>query len=260
MLGKLIKYEFRATGRICLPLFGALLLAACISRLFESLRFETPTVIGVIISVILIVATFVVVLIVTLIRFYRNLLTNEGYLMFTLPVTTDSLIWSKLIVAFVWSVLSLVVVFAAILIMSVKDLNMSEISLMVTAALNEVGITQVQFNWFIVELIAYLIVSIPVGIIILYTCMASSQLVNKYRILFSFGAYILLSIIGQILNSIALFIFMPKHLSFFTKPVATEVVSLINTTMIYSIVSSLITGIVLYILTRFILKRKLNLE
>ncbi|NLT15188.1 MAG: hypothetical protein GXY05_12685 [Clostridiales bacterium] len=260
MLGKLIKYEFRATARICLPLFGALLLAACISRLFESLRFETPMVIGIALSVILIIATFVIVLIVTLLRFYRNLLTNEGYLMFTLPVTADSLIWSKLIVAFVWNILSLIVVFAAILIMAVTDLNLSDISLAITAGLNAVGITQAQFNWFVVEMIVLFLVSLPAGIIVLYACMASSQLVNKYRILFSFGAYIVLSIIGQILGSIAMFIFLPKHMSFYSNPSVTEVVNMVNTAMLFSIASSLIAGVALYIVTRFMLKRKLNLE
>jgi hypothetical protein len=260
MLGKLTKYEFRATGRICLPLFGALLLAACISRLFESLRFETPTAIGIAVSVILIIATFVIVLIITLIRFYRNLLTNEGYLMFTLPVTTDSLIWSKLIVAFVWNILSLVVVFAAILIMSVTDLNFSDISAAITAGIRDAGITQTQFSWFIAEIIALFVISLPAGIIVLYACMASSLLVNKHRILFSFGAYIGLSIIGQILGSVAMFLFLPKRLSFYTDPGIAEAVSMVNTTMIFSIASSVVIGVVLYIFTRFMLKRKLNLE
>ena len=180
--------------------------------------------------------------------------------MFTLPVTVDSLIWSKLIVAFVWHILSLVVVFTAILIMSVTDLNLSDISHMITAGLNEVGITQAQFNWFIVELIALALVSLPAGIIVLYACMASSQLVNKHRILFSFGAYIVLTIIGQIFSSIAMFIFLPKRLSFYTNPSVTEIISTVNSLMIFSIAISIIIGVVMYIVTRFMLKRKLNLE
>ena len=34
MLRKLIKYEFKATGRILLPLYGALIITAIINRLF----------------------------------------------------------------------------------------------------------------------------------------------------------------------------------------------------------------------------------
>ena len=41
-------------------------------------------------------------------RFYKNLMTDEGYLMFTLPVSRSQLIWSKLMVALAWGVLSAV--------------------------------------------------------------------------------------------------------------------------------------------------------
>ena len=41
-------------------------------------------------------------------RFYKNLMTDEGYLMFTLPVSRSLLIWSKLIVSMAWGILSAV--------------------------------------------------------------------------------------------------------------------------------------------------------
>jgi hypothetical protein len=260
MLGKLIKYEFQATGRICLPLFGALIVVAAISRLFSSLHFETPTAIGIAISVIMIIASFVVVLILTLNRFYKNLLTNEGYLMLTLPVTTDSLIWSKLIVAFVWNILSLAAAFLAIVIMTITDLNFADISAALTLALHTAGITQAQFSLFIVEFIVLFIVALPSGIMVLYACMASSQLVNKHRVLFSFGAYIVLSIVGQTLSSVAALLFLPKRMSFYVNPNMSEVVGLVNTTIIFNIAFSLITSVVLYVFTRYMLKRRLNLE
>ena len=52
MLGKLMKYEFKAMGRIFLPLFGALLVASAINRLFIALDFTIPKVIGTTISTI----------------------------------------------------------------------------------------------------------------------------------------------------------------------------------------------------------------
>ena len=109
MLGKLMKYEFKATARIFLPMFAALLVVSLVSRIFITLRVETPMAIGIALSVIMIIAVCVITLIITLQRFYKNLLTNEGYLMFTLPVKTDSIIWSKMIVATIWSILSLII-------------------------------------------------------------------------------------------------------------------------------------------------------
>ena len=43
------------------------------------------------------------------IRFYRNLYTDQGYLMHTLPVTSHQLIWSKTFVAGIWMIISSIV-------------------------------------------------------------------------------------------------------------------------------------------------------
>ena len=86
MLGKLMKYEFMATGRTFLPLFAALILVSIVNRLLSSLGLNVPSAIGTVVSVILMVGVAVVTLLITLQRFRNNLLSNEGYLMMTLPV------------------------------------------------------------------------------------------------------------------------------------------------------------------------------
>ena len=128
MLGKLMKYEFKATARIFLPLFAALLVVAAVNRVFLAMNFMVPKIIGTSISVVMIIAICVIALILTLQRFYRNLLKSEGYLMFTLPVSTDSLIWSKLLVAAIWSVASFIVVLLAVSIMAVTGVTMRQIA------------------------------------------------------------------------------------------------------------------------------------
>lgn len=112
MLGKLIKYEFKATGRTFLPLYGVILLVALIQRflgrsnkgVFEELNtlgnFTTLALVG------LFIALVVITLIVTIQRFQKNLLSDEGYLMFTLPVKIRSLIITKMLVAVTWVILS----------------------------------------------------------------------------------------------------------------------------------------------------------
>ena len=103
MLGKLIKHEFRATGRIMLPLLGALLVLSPIAGLImraldrgqlkNLFRFLGGAVVGLFFMAV--AAVFVISLALMVRRFYSNLLQDEGYLMFTLPVSTHSLIWSK---------------------------------------------------------------------------------------------------------------------------------------------------------------------
>ena len=43
-----------------------------------------------------------VAVILAILRFRSNLMADEGYVMFTLPVSTHTLVWSKLIVSAVW--------------------------------------------------------------------------------------------------------------------------------------------------------------
>ena len=110
MLGKLMKHEFRATGRIMLPLLGAELLLSVLAGLsVRGLdRLENMGFLGV--TYILTLSVFflglfalaVVAFVLMIQRFYRNLLRDEGYLAMTLPVSVDEQIWSKLLVSFVW--------------------------------------------------------------------------------------------------------------------------------------------------------------
>lgn len=109
MLGKLLKYEFQATGRVLLPIYAGILILAVITNVF--LHINIGVVGGVMASMygLLCFAMIVVTLIIAVQRFERNLLGDEGYLMFTLPTTEGRLIWSKLIVAFIWVVVGSIV-------------------------------------------------------------------------------------------------------------------------------------------------------
>ena len=110
MLGHLLKHEFRATGRRMLPTLGVLALLGVLANL--SIRMLESGFGGTLLRILmgLFVAAFfigmtvawVMTLVLMISRFYRNLLKDEGYLMFTLPTNSHALIWSKLIVSTVW--------------------------------------------------------------------------------------------------------------------------------------------------------------
>ena len=117
MLRKLIKHEFRATGRVMLPLFLVLLVTSVGAnfsvRGMLDTRYKVLDVLGGLLVMAFAVAIFgVCVMSVVLMvqRFYKNLLQDEGYVMMTLPVSVHQHIWSKLIVSAVWFALTVVVV------------------------------------------------------------------------------------------------------------------------------------------------------
>ncbi|MCR5507407.1 MAG: hypothetical protein K6F34_01840 [Lachnospiraceae bacterium] len=72
-----------------------------------------------------ILALSVMVTLLFYIRFYKNLYTDQGYLMHTLPVTPKQLIWSKAFVAIIWRVISGVVVVSGISILLSAGVDIS---------------------------------------------------------------------------------------------------------------------------------------
>lgn len=142
MLKKLLKHEFRATARIFAPLLGAALILSgatwIVVRLGGILILSGGTDIVSIVpigspifglfsgilmllSILALFALMVAAVLVTVQRFYKNLLGDEGYLMFSLPVTPGQHIAAKLIVGTVWSAAALLLMLGilTVLILSV---------------------------------------------------------------------------------------------------------------------------------------------
>lgn len=115
MLRKLLKHEYIATARVMLPIYVAVLVLALAMRLTGGVwnaggfSYSGADRIGAVITVLVItgffvgiVAAFVASFVQTISRFRSNLLGDEGYVMFTLPVSTHQLVWAKLIVSVTW--------------------------------------------------------------------------------------------------------------------------------------------------------------
>ena len=117
MLGKLLKHEFRAAGRMMLPVWLALLVLGVFTNLATRIMVDSDAlalnILGVLIVVLFVfgcVAASVMSIVTMVLRFQRSVLSREGYLTHTLPVSTHSLIWSRMIVAVVYQVLTVGVI------------------------------------------------------------------------------------------------------------------------------------------------------
>lgn len=133
MLKKLFVHEWRSFWRV--P--AAMCLFALAYALIGALTFQTDLwtsdywlvrlvlVFGSIGYFILLIAPAIVLLIYTALRFYRNLFTDEGYLMHTLPVKKWELITAKGLVAVIWNVITtittLLAVFLVVLLISMSS-------------------------------------------------------------------------------------------------------------------------------------------
>ncbi|PRR82626.1 ABC transporter permease [Clostridium vincentii] len=262
MLGKLIKYEFKATARLLIPLYCALIGFAIINKLFIGNGFEIenveflngiPFMITMAAYGITMVATMVVTLIIIIQRFYKNLLCDEGYLMNTLPISVWKNITSKLAVAFIWNVISGAVALLSIFILAyhsgiMNDIN-SGIKEIYTLAYNEFGSG---INLIIIEFIIATLVQAVSGIIIIYTSISLGHLANKRKILCSFGAFIVLNMISSAISGMftSSFVFEMNDIS----------ISSIQTEVLIMTIITIVLTAGFFATSNYILKNKLNLE
>ena len=279
MLGKLMKHEFRATGRIMLPVMAAMVLLALLANLsirgLTSGLSEIPYLRFVFILIVVffgvgIVATGVMAIVIMVSRFYRNLLKDEGYLMFTLPVTVHEHIWSKLIVSLVWFLVAALVIF---LVMSLTALNLASTNLEmiiqsfpswaeIREFLEESGIFGPLVRIFL-QGILMTVIGTLVCCLHFYAAMALGHMFTKDKILLSIVFYVGISFLFNLMNvgygsvmSITLNDSMELNEAI---QAASTMLDMMSKVFWYAIVIEVIQGAVLYLATALGLKRGLNL-
>lgn len=105
MFGKLLKYDFEAMAKSLLPIYLLMIVASLITNLLLMTKYNTPSIIATAAFSAICVAAVVITLVTTVRRFRHNLLKDEGYLMFTLPVSSTQLILSKAVAALIWGII-----------------------------------------------------------------------------------------------------------------------------------------------------------
>ena len=114
MLGKLMKYEVRSCGRIFFPFYIVVLIFSIVASLFINFdNYEHDFSVLYLVGFLAIFALFVAAIVLTILlivqRFNKSLLEDEGYLMFTLPVSQKSLVLSKFLTSLLFIILTSIV-------------------------------------------------------------------------------------------------------------------------------------------------------
>lgn len=266
---KLLKYEWKACARVFLPLYGVVLLMSVINALMTTERAQNfmngiPSVILALLFVALLVAVFVVTVVILIQRFYQNLLGDEGYLMFTLPVTVAQHIWSKVIVAVAVCLLSGLVALVSIAIIGADTNLIFGIGMM----LNELGkaiAADPNGLGYMIEGILLLLVSLASGVLFVYLCMALGHLAKKHRVLMSVVWYFVLSTAAQFLLTFVLFGTMNGPTETLMTALGNALNGIPQQVLLHGVligfcVATAIPGAICYFVTHYILKNRLNLE
>lgn len=269
MLGKLLKYEIKATARLFLPLYLTIVVFAVINRFFLAMHYAREGAfsffsIGMSISMIayvtLMIGLVVMTLLVLIQRFYKNLLGDEGYLMFTLPVKSWSHILSKLIISMFWTIASSIVAFCSILLIYPKNIITPELINRLIMAFNQIRQEFGISTYFVgIEGVVLVLLTLATSILTIYAAIALGHLFNKHKLLASFGMYIAIKIGSEIITTAVAAIFFNQAMF---KPDTALIPStmLVNGILLFSILFNGAFAAGYFYLTNYVLKKKLNLE
>ena len=265
MLRKLMKHEFRATGRVMGPLFGLLLIAALAARFSVGVLLESSArflnLLGGLFTtafVIAIVGVCVMSLVLMINRFRTNLLGDEGYIMFTLPASVHQQIWSKLIVSAVWFIATGLAVVAAGFILVAQQGFWLEIRRGFAEILRHLT-AYYAFNGtaFLLELLALIFVGCCVLCLEFYAAMAIGHSFANHKVLYSVLSFLGLQFVMQLLSG---GILVGTNYDLLTVSLPSDGVLAMHSVMLTVIASTAVFGAVYYVITTMFLKKRLNLE
>jgi len=281
MVKNLYKYEFLALFRWVLPIDAFCLIMSLLLRVAIEIAQAVPDSPAVIISAVLIGLTFffsiiamsVVAFWLVVVRFYKHLLSSEGYLTFTFPVSTTTHLVCKLVCGTVVSILSAVITLIGIII-SFSGLlaePLGEIAELMFQDGNPLLSAEVlpHLIVFIVVMLIMFLASAMFGLILPYTAMCIGQLSRKNKIAMSVVWYFVIntgiSIISEIvnvLNTMVLSNFMTDTISFVsgTNEAIANMFVMYNSIFGFNALTFVIFIIAGFITCKYLLSNKLNLE
>ena len=289
MLRKLMKHDFRALSRTLFPLqigvLGGGLVATLLTAVTIRLGQNSATtggsallrelIMGVsatasILIGIAIMASALVTLLLICYHFYRSFLADEGYLTFTLPVSTSKLIWSKLLIGMIWTVINAVVVMVTLLIFSVFGTTSDTIVNMEVLQAFRMFFTDilpqaskyVNVPLMIVEIVVIGIIGLAAQMLEIYfAIVVGGQVAKKHRVLAAIGMYLLINMgVGIISTTFMSIVAFGEGVASLALNTVQEVSTFM--TSVFGWYGVLFAGlaVLFFFLIRSIFKKNLNLQ
>jgi len=290
MLKKLFIHEWRAFWKVPAVVCIFLVVYATLG----SLTFHTPLwstdnrlvqtllIFGSITYFVALFAPAIVLVLYTALRFYRNMYTDEGYLMHTLPVKKYELILSKAFVACIWTFITTIAMFLGITIMVTFLTTSIEFGVDITwhdvqelfRMLAEEAFPNLRklFGiplWLVcLMFIGYFILSSIYSVMMIYGSVSIGHLWKKHpvagSILSYLGFYMVMNFIATILsiNKMTDLMLRGTFVVEYAAPLDTirDVRSYIYTTLGHGTILSVIGIILFFAITSGVMNRKLNLD
>ena len=277
MLGKLIGQEFKVTSRFFVPMYICLAVVTLLLKLTWTFTFGNGSIfynstqdnIMGLINMLLIMLYVIVLIGIVLLtyfiiirRFYTNMFSDEGYLMFTLPVTTRQLINSKLIVAFIWQFLMLPATFLSFFVLFVNtDMLrvLPEAFSDLIRAISAWGVSGLHLGLLFTGVLVAGLCEMFAIILMCYLSITLGQhMWSEHRLLGSVLAFLGIYTIESLISSLGAYLvgtFIGERM-----PTAQDLLTYFDAMIPFAIIINVILIVVYYLITHYLLDKKLNLN
>lgn len=279
MLKKLIKHEWLATWKNLAMLNGGILLLGILGRIILPLLSNSNlfkiNLFAILISlcgVFYIFAIFAVAIITNVLlisRFYRNMFTDEGYLMHTLPVTSSAHILSKLVVYIAWFVIDGISILASLSILFSVNMNWLTFFSSLWDAFVSLGeVLRAPAPLVLLYALVLALAMTASGVLSIYFSASVGSLFNTHKKLGGICCFVGISMALQFISAFALLTFNWSRIEIVTETSqagfgTVEYVSYIAhawPVMFMILAFYLLLDLLFFLGTQHILSRKLNLE
>ena len=277
MLRKLLKHELHATGRYMWILYLGMVLVSVVGFLLTMVgnKLDMPeteaeaviaglSIVAVVLCFILLIVALFITVVLMVYRFYKNFLSDEGYLMFTLPVSVHQLIWSKLLVATLWQIIALMIAVLGIGLglYGLSGSMFAEIEIGIQDSFALMGFKlDLNIPVMILEGIIYIIAGYAVGVLEFYCVMAVGFGFAKNKALWSVVLYFAIQTAISVISGVASIVS-----TIFAGDVVMESMMEISAmqqwhlNVLGGVGLNVVLGAVFYVVTVWNLKKRLNLS
>lgn len=271
MLKKLIRHEWRSFWKVpafvCIYLL-VVTLVGCGTFLSPVWETENDMVefllgFGTLIYVLSLFVPFIAVFIYTGLRYYKNLFTDEGYLMHTLPVNSHQLILSKTVVATIWSIITTLVTGSSVLLLMCTVIATQEPiawSEFMTEFYREFlplfkETFEMSLGTFVVIAIVSVVLTCIYDVLLLYASVSFGHLFPKHPVAVTILSYFILQILIQIVTSFS----AVDSLTAYTLSDETAA-EFLRSSLLQGFITTVPLIFVFYIICYLLMEKKLNLD
>lgn len=293
MLGKLLKHDFKSTGKILLPLNLLLIVITIIGCILLKLDiFENVTMIPLAITLLLvyilsILAVSLISIIYLVVHYYRNMFSAQGYLTFTLPASRWSIFHSKLIVGFCWGLINTLLTYVSIfallssavgfkkLLSGISQFFTTEFPADAFPGAENISMTYADLFGFntgdlLLFLVIFSLISCFYAVASTYGSVTIGQLYSKHKVIGSILVYIGIYFFAQIVTYITSFpLIFNSLVSSFELEVdvngnsftfISNYIAAYRNMLILAFLISFVIGLACYVASLIIIKKKVNLD